>query len=129
MCLTTLWAIENWVGGLEYRPWWWKVKNIINSVFKWGVEFGFCKIAVSLMRGLFIDTVEEKAPDILTLEEIKKFLIAAKLLNHRWYSTLSFAVLTGMRSGELYSLTWDQIDLEKNLILVDRSYCEGPSYD
>jgi integrase len=27
-----------------------------------------------------------------------------------------------MRSGELHALTWDQIDLEKNLILVDRSY-------
>ncbi len=27
-----------------------------------------------------------------------------------------------MRSGELYALTWDQVDLEKNLILVDRSY-------
>ncbi len=24
--------------------------------------------------------------------------------------------------GELYALTWDQIDLEKNLIMVDRSY-------
>ena len=30
--------------------------------------------------------------------------------------------MTGMRSGELYALTWDQIDLEKNFILVDRSY-------
>ena len=27
-----------------------------------------------------------------------------------------------MRSGELYALTWEQVDLEKNLILVDRSY-------
>jgi integrase len=27
-----------------------------------------------------------------------------------------------MRNGELYALTWDQIDLEKDLILVDRSY-------
>lgn len=27
-----------------------------------------------------------------------------------------------MRSGELHALTWDQIDLEKNLIMVDRSY-------
>lgn len=27
-----------------------------------------------------------------------------------------------MRSGELHALTWDQIDLEKNVILVDRSY-------
>jgi integrase len=44
------------------------------------------------------------------------------LLNHRWYPIWIFAVLTGMRRGELYALTWDQIDLEKNLILVHRSY-------
>lgn len=99
-----------------------KVKNIVNSVFTWAIEFGFCKIEISPLRGLLIDTDEEKAPDILTLEEIKKFLTAAKLLNHRWYPIWSFAVLTGMRSGELYALTWDQIDLEKDLILVDRSY-------
>lgn len=99
-----------------------KVKNIVNSVFTWGIEFGFCKIEISPMRGLLIDNDEEKAPDILTLEEIKKFLTAAKLLNHRWYPIWSFAVLTGMRSGELYALTWDQVDLEKDLILVDRSY-------
>ncbi|HXH30779.1 MAG TPA: site-specific integrase, partial [Bacteriovoracaceae bacterium] len=32
------------------------------------------------------------------------------------------AILTGMRSGELFALTWDQIDLAKGLIMVDRSY-------
>lgn len=99
-----------------------KIKNIVNSVFTWAIEFGYCKLQVSPMRGLLIDTGEVKVPDILTLEEIKKFLTAAKILNHQWYPIWSFAILTGMRSGELYALTWDQIDLEKNLILVDRSY-------
>lgn len=44
------------------------------------------------------------------------------LLNHRWYPIWCFTILTGMRNGELYALTWDQVDLEKDLILVDRSY-------
>ncbi len=69
-----------------------------------------------------IDIDEDKIPDILSLEEIKKFLTAAKLLNHQCYPVWCFAILTGMRSGELYALTWDQIDLEKDLILIDRSY-------
>src|SRR5690606_18248159 len=64
----------------------------------------------------------EKAPDILSLEEIRKFLSTAKALDHQWYPIWAFAILTGMRSGELHALTWEQIDLEKNLILVDRSY-------
>ena len=100
-----------------------KVKNIINKVYNWGIEFGFIiGVTTSPIQGLLIDKGEEKAPDILTLEEIKKFLTAAKAIGHRWYPTWAFAILTGMRSGELHALTWDQIDLEKNLIMVDRSY-------
>ena len=100
-----------------------KVKNILNHVFEWGVEFGFIKgTPVSPLRGLMIQKGEESPPDILTLEEIKKFLSAAKALEHRWYSIWVFAILTGMRSGELYALTWNQIDLEKGTIMVDRSY-------
>jgi len=71
---------------------------------------------------LLIDVSVEKAPDILSLEEIKKFLSTAKILNHHWYPIWSFAILTGMRSGELHALSWDQIDLEKDIIIVDRSY-------
>jgi len=77
---------------------------------------------VAPLEGLMINKVEDKAPDILSIEEIRKFLSAAKAVNHHWYPVWAFAILTGMRSGELHALAWEQIDLEKNLILVDRSY-------
>jgi len=48
--------------------------------------------------------------------------MSAKLLSNKWYPVWSVAILTGMRSGELHALTWDQIDLEKGLIMVDRAY-------
>ncbi|PIP90945.1 MAG: hypothetical protein COW01_07495 [Bdellovibrionales bacterium CG12_big_fil_rev_8_21_14_0_65_38_15] len=100
-----------------------KVKNIINKVFDWGIEFGYIiGTSTSPLRGILVDKGEEKAPDILSLEEIKKFLSVAQAVTHHWYPIWSFAILTGMRSGELHALTWDQIDLEKNLIMVDRSY-------
>lgn len=100
-----------------------KVKNIINKVYEWGIEFGYIQgTTISPFRGLLIEKGEEKAPDILSIEEIKTFLTAAKALDHHWYSIWSFAILTGMRSGELHALSWNQIDLEKDLILVDRSY-------
>ena len=76
----------------------------------------------SPLKGITIDISEEKAPDILGLEEIKRFLSAAKAIDHHWYSVWSFAILTGMRSGELHALSWDQIDFDKRTILVDRSY-------
>ena len=100
-----------------------KVKNITNKVFEWGVEFGHIQgNAISPFRGLLIEKGEERPPDILSIEEIKTFLSAAQAVGHKWYPVWSFAILTGMRSGELHALTWNQIDLEKNLILVDRAY-------
>src|SRR5690606_23543781 len=94
-----------------------KVKNIINKVYSWGMEFNYIiGPNVSPLEGLMIDKGEEKAPDILSLEEIRKFLSTAKVLDHQWYPIWAFAILTGMRSGELHALTWEQIDLEKNLI-------------
>ncbi|MBD64195.1 MAG: hypothetical protein CME62_03255 [Halobacteriovoraceae bacterium] len=100
-----------------------KVKNIVNKVYDWGIEFGYIKdVKVSPLKGIVLDNTEPKVPDILSLEEIKRFLTAANSVGHKWYPIWAFAVLTGMRSGELHALTWDQIDLEKNVILVDRSY-------
>ncbi|MCF8060743.1 MAG: site-specific integrase [Bacteriovoracaceae bacterium] len=100
-----------------------KVKNIINKVYEWGIEFGYIKdVKVSPMKGLFISKGEQRPPEILGLEEIKRFLTAAKAVGHHWYPIWTFAILTGMRSGELHALSWDQIDLEKDVILVDRSY-------
>ena len=100
-----------------------KVKNIINKVYEWGIEYRYIVgNDRPPMKGLLIDIAQERVPDILSLEEIKRFLMIAKMMDHYWYSIWSFAVLTGMRSGELHALTWGQIDLEKNVIIVDRSY-------
>lgn len=100
-----------------------KIKNIINSVFEWGVEFKFINGNPDApLVGLMIAKTDERPPDILTLEDIKTFLRTAKTVEHRWYPIWAFAILTGMRSGELHALTWNQIDLEKGTILVDRSY-------
>ena len=79
-----------------------KVRNIINKVYEWGIEFGhIVGPKEGPMRNLLPEKGEEKVPDILSLEEIKKFLTAAKALSHHWYSIWVFAVLTGMRSGSL----------------------------
>ena len=100
-----------------------KVLNLINIVFEWGVQDGYIPgNPTAPCRGINLGKIESKVPDILSLEEIKKLLIAAQAINHNWYSVWGMALLTGMRSGELHALTWEQIDLEKNIIMVDRSY-------
>ena len=61
-------------------------------------------------------------PEILTKEEMAKLLYEAKRLESPWYPVWALALYTGMRSGELYALQWDCVDLEDNVIYVHRNW-------
>jgi integrase len=50
----------------------------------------------------------------------------ARELGHEWYPIWATALYTGMRSGELFALTWDKVNFERNNILVD---CSWSNYD
>jgi integrase len=72
--------------------------------------------------GLKIVLKEDKKPEILKLDEIRRLLREARERNHPWYPIWAVALLTGMRNGELFALKWSDVDLEKGLITVQRSY-------
>ena len=72
--------------------------------------------------GISLGRDEEKKPEILTLTEIRKLLQEARRMNHEWFPVWSTALLTGMRSGELYALLWTDIDFENKTITVNKSY-------
>lgn len=55
-------------------------------------------------------------------EEIKILLSNAYKIKHPYYEVWVVALLTGMRSGELYSLLWSDICLESNYINVNKSW-------
>lgn len=55
-------------------------------------------------------------------EEIRKILFEARKSHSKWFAIWAMALLTGMRNGELYALKWSDVDLERNLITVQRSY-------
>lgn len=100
-----------------------KVKNTINLVFQWGIDNRYIKdVYLSPVYGIKIDKKEEKFPEILNLTEIRTFLFQAKSRNHIWYSVWAMALLTGMRSGELYALEWNDVDFENKLIRVKKSF-------
>jgi integrase len=78
-----------------------KVKNTVNVVYNFGIEEGLIKdVHQSPVYGLKLHHKQEKVPDILSLEEIKKFLYEAKKQEHPWYPIWATALLTGMRNGE-----------------------------
>ncbi|MCB9027452.1 MAG: site-specific integrase [Bdellovibrionaceae bacterium] len=99
------------------------IKAAMNAVFNWGIDEG-------LIRGhhrspaseIVLLKESEAVPSILTINEIRSLLKLSKRDNHPWYPVWATALLTGMRSGELYALTWSDIDWENRLITVSKSY-------
>ncbi|HXH74687.1 MAG TPA: tyrosine-type recombinase/integrase [Bacteriovoracaceae bacterium] len=100
-----------------------KVKNTINMIFNWGIETKVIRgVTNSPVYGLRIVLKEERRPEILKLEEMRKLLRGAREQKHAWYHIWAVALLTGMRNGELFALKWSDVDLEKGMITVQRSY-------
>ncbi|WP_022846759.1 tyrosine-type recombinase/integrase [Desulfurobacterium sp. TC5-1] len=63
--------------------------------------------------------IQEKLPRFMMPEQIHKVasIIDNKILREIFY----FLVYTGMRRGELVSLTWKQIDLKNGIIILDKT--------
>lgn len=96
----------------------------VNVVFKWGIAEGIIRsVHHSPAFGIELKkTRDEKPPMILSLAEIHKLLESAKAMDHEWHYVWSMALNTGMRSGELFSLEWKDIDWDNKLITVSKSY-------
>lgn len=67
--------------------------------------------------------VGDKIKKVLTEEQVKYLLTAAKAMNWEWYPHVTMCLYTGLRNGELYALTWDRVDLESRKIIIDRAWC------
>ena len=91
----------------------------IRAVFKHAVEMGILKENPTPQ---FSIKVPKKIPITLTAGEVAKLLDAAREMDHSWYPVWAFASYTGMRSGELYALTWENVDTESKVIYVKRNW-------
>jgi len=95
------------------------VLKYIRAVFNFAVEKGYLKSNPTPSMKFKIG---EKIKKVLTEQEIGKFLNQAKLVNTEWYPIWATALYTGMRNGELYALTWDKVNLNERLIVIDSSW-------
>jgi integrase len=108
-----------------------RIKSSINLVYNWGIEEKYISgVHNSPVYGLYLeDDEEEKIPPILTLDQVRLFLLKARQTANPWYPVWAFAVLTGMRSGELFALKWSAVDLQNRTIRVSESYAWAEKED
>lgn len=101
------------------------ILKMTRRIFQMAVEDGL--IDRNPCNGISVK-VAEVDHKVLTTEEVGIFLREAKACHHKFYTVWTFALLTGMRSGEMYALRWSDIDLEQGIILVTKQWTSKNGY-
>lgn len=98
-------------------------KSAVNRIYTWAMQTGTVKgISQSPSFGVRVKREISKKRIILNEDQIRFLLKSAKQMDHPWYPVWAMALLTGMRSGELFALRWRDVDLEKSMVSVTQSY-------
>ena len=107
-----------------------RLRTAMDAIFKWGILSGRIKGMTSIPTDGFKSNLreEDKMPEILNLEQIRTLLSYAESVKHDWYPIWALALFTGMRSGELYAMEWDQVDFENKLLFVHRNWTSKNGY-
>ena len=95
------------------------ILKMIRRIFEMAVEEGVLDRNPCAGITIKVPEVDQK---VLTNAEVQIFLREAKLTNHRFYPIWAMALMTGMRSGELFALKWTDIDFESRTISVSKQW-------
>lgn len=113
--------LQNFINSLDLKPSTLKlVFNKIKQVFNFGNDIAeVINYKPKFNKVILPKTTTKVRTDILTEDEISSILNDYK--ETIYYYIFKFALLTGMRKGEILALTWDKIDFEKNVIIVNKN--------
>ncbi|MBU2514212.1 site-specific integrase [bacterium] len=99
-----------------------KLRSSFHRCFEFAIQGGYGKPNPVASVKNSNKRQRETEPQILTRKEIQILLTEAKKHRPEWYKIWAFALFTGMRSGEMYALLRQDIDLENKLISVTKSF-------
>ena len=100
--------------------------KMIRRIFEMAVEEGI--IISNPTRGLVVK-IPQREQKVLTATEAETFLKVAQTTSHRFYPVWVVALMTGMRSGEMYALKWSDVDLESNTISVTKQWTSKDGFE
>jgi integrase len=93
--------------------------KIVKRVFNLAIEEGV--IVRNPAVGIRVRCADANQ-GVLNRNEVEILLIEARKAEHRFFPHWAFALLTGMRSGELYSLRWSDVDLVTGKISISKAW-------
>ncbi len=101
------------------------VLTLLISLLNCSVELGWLQACPRIKKPK-VAVLSHDFCYLRTDQEITRFLRAALAEGEGVHALYATAVYTGMRAGELAGLRWSDVDLDRRLITVQRSY-EGPT--
>lgn len=113
------WAQENPLSFKKYR-------SYTNKVFDYAVNIGL--ISNNPMDKVIIPRVKKSdfKPQFYTKDELMYFLDLAKQYDPNMrFTFFRLLAYSGMRKGEAFALTWDDLDFVKNQIDINKSAARG----
>lgn len=97
------------------------MKNMLNEVFRDAEEDGLIKKAPTESKRISIPSKIRYERTALSISQFKDILANADLLKKKDQQLLLLLMLTGMRRGEVLGLRWEDIDVEKQIIHIQRN--------
>lgn len=95
------------------------ILKMVKRLFQMAVEEG--ALDHNPCSGISV-RVAEVTQKVLTNIEVDIFLREASRAYHRFYPVWAVALMTGMRSGEMFALKWTDIDFENRTISVSKAW-------
>lgn len=113
--------LQNFINSLDLKASTLKlVFSKVKQVFNFGNDIAeVINYKPKFNKVILPKTTSKVRNDILTEDEINSILDDYK--GTIYYYIFKFALLTGMRKGEILALTWDKIDFDKNVIIVNKN--------
>lgn len=97
------------------------ILKFIRGVFKFMVDRGRMKHNPAM--GIYIRGKKKlNYPTVMKHNEMIALIDYAKTVNQDWADVYTVAYLTGARSGELYSMKWENVDWENRLLFIRENY-------
>ena len=93
------------------------LNGVVSSIFKYAIRMGYAKSNPAL-DVMLPQKNKRHRPKSLTLEQIQK--IFNRFKNSDLYTPIYIGFNTGMRVGEVTGLTWDDIDMDKGYIDINK---------
>jgi integrase len=104
------------------------IRKCLANVFNYAMECRY--LQDNPCRRVKLAKMPEPALNILTDQQLRKFLQKAEQSGYEWFPVWAIAIYTGLRSGELIALRYRHIEhnLEKPVIRVQESWTKQGGY-